>query len=232
MDFSPGALSGTKELVGDKLAEYGFDPVWQETICQMVQKVLTVPLDPEIRGISLSRIRNEDRVNELAFYFPLKFISPRSLKTLFSKYGGRNFPGDFPERIERLDFLAVKGMMKGFIDLIFQFDGRYYLVDWKSNFLGSRIDDYDQEALNAAMLEGPYYILQYHLYTVALNQYLRLRQPGYHYDTHFGGVYYVFLRGVDPDRGPDYGIFRDRPSTELIEALCANLIDSPRTPQT
>ncbi len=114
--------------------------------------------------------------------------------------------------------------MKGFMDMVFQFEERFYLVDWKSNFLGSRVEDYGQDCLARAMREE-LYTLQYHIYTVALNQYLSLRLPSYDYETHFGGVYYIFLRGVDPDQGPDYGIYRDRPSGELINALCESLID-------
>jgi exodeoxyribonuclease V beta subunit len=69
-----------------------------------------------------------------------------------------------------------------------------------------------------------FYRLQYHLYVVAIHKYLAARLPGYRYDSHFGGVYYVFLRGVDPEKGSDYGIYRHRPAAASIEALCTNLI--------
>jgi len=68
------------------------------------------------------------------------------------------------------------------------------------------------------------YVLQYIIYTVALDQYLRLRQPGYRYERDFGGVYYIFLRGVDPGKGPDFGVYKDRPSHELINILREELI--------
>ncbi len=73
-------------------------------------------------------------------------------------------------------------------------------------------------------MEESFYILQYHIYAVAVNQYLKLKLPGYKYETHFGGIYYIFLRGVDPDRGPDFGIYRDRPSEALINELSTKLI--------
>jgi exodeoxyribonuclease V beta subunit len=114
--------------------------------------------------------------------------------------------------------------MRGFMDMVFQFEGRFYLVDWKSNYLGSRVEDYGQEALTAAMAKA-FYSLQYLIYSVALHQYLHLRLPGYDYDTYCGGVYYIFLRGVDPDRGTDFGIYRDRPSAALINELSRSLID-------
>ena len=68
------------------------------------------------------------------------------------------------------------------------------------------------------------YTLQYHIYTLALHQYLRRRLPGYRYERHFGGVAYVFLRGVDRRRGPEFGVFVDTPHPELVHALGRALI--------
>jgi len=223
LDFAQEDTSLMEKLVADKLVEYGFEPKWQETLCDMIQKVLSVPLDPAQKDFTLSRIQNKDRLNELEFYFPLKSISPKELKSLFAKHAGRELPAEFPVRIEQLDFAPVRGFMKGFMDMVFQFEGRYYLVDWKSNFLGTRVDDYGQEALAVAM-EKELYFLQYYIYVLALNQYLHLRLPGYKYETHFGGIYYIFLRGVDPGRGPEFGIYRDRPPVAFINELCKNLI--------
>ena len=64
-----------------------------------------------------------------------------------------------------------------------------------------------------------HYVLQYHIYTVALHRYLRTRLPNYDYEKHFGGVYYLFIKGMNKSLGPGNGIFRDRPSIELITRL-------------
>ncbi len=130
----------------------------------------------------------------------------------------------FPYRFPRLTFDPVKGFLRGFMDLVFRHEGRYYLIDWKSNHLGNSVIDYHQAALSRAMVEN-HYILQYHLYTVALHQYLKHRLEGYSYDDHFGGVFYVFLRGVDPEMGPEYGIFCARPDEEKIVQLAGVLLD-------
>jgi exodeoxyribonuclease V beta subunit len=224
LDFAQKNPSPMEELVADKLREYGFELTWQETLCDMVRKVLSLPLVPGNRGFSLSQVRNQDRLNELEFYFPLKSISPKLIKRIFKDYAGPEVSEDFPERLGRLNFSLVKGFMRGFMDMVFQFEDWIYLVDWKSNFLGSKVEDYDRSALALAM-EEEFYVLQYHIYVVALNQYLSVRMPGYRYEQHFGGVYYLFLRGVDPGRGAGYGIYRDRPSGELINQLCTNLIN-------
>jgi exodeoxyribonuclease V beta subunit len=113
--------------------------------------------------------------------------------------------------------------MKGFIDLVFQYDGRFFLVDWKSNFLGASIKDYGPEAL-AEIMQKDLYFLQYHLYVIALHQYLKMRIHAYDYDKHFGGVFYIFLRGVNTETGYHAGIYRDKPAKSTIDFLCKNLI--------
>jgi exodeoxyribonuclease V beta subunit len=224
LGFEQKDTSVIKKLVSNKLIEYGFELVWQETLYDMIHNVLSVPLEPKRSDFTLSHIRSQDRINELEFYFPLKSISKKKLHNLFAKYAGPELSKDFPEHIERLDFTPVRGFMRGFIDMVFQFHGQFYLVDWKSNLLGSGLEYYDQKGLAKAM-KDEFYSIQCYIYTVALNQYLRLRLPGYTYETHFGGAYYIFLRGVDPNKGTEFGIYRERPSEKFINKLCTNLID-------
>ncbi|MGM0517151.1 MAG: exodeoxyribonuclease V subunit beta [Pseudomonadota bacterium] len=118
---------------------------------------------------------------------------------------------------------AINGMLKGFIDLTVEHDGRYYLIDWKSNWLGPNADAYGPEALEEAMLEHRY-DLQFVLYLVALHRHLADRLEGYDYDRHIGGAVYVFLRGIRAAEGAladNAGIYACRPSRELIEAIDA-----------
>ncbi|MET0010752.1 MAG: hypothetical protein ABW109_23095, partial [Candidatus Thiodiazotropha sp. 6PLUC4] len=112
----------------------------------------------------------------------------------------------------------VDGFIKGYIDLVFEVQGRYYLADYKSNWLGADYPAYHKQALAQAMV-GHHYSLQYVLYTLALHRYLRLRIPDYSYDRHFGGVFYLFLRGMHPDGDHQLGILQERPPAEFIEAL-------------
>ena len=204
----------------EALGSHGFAETWDETTLGMVHRVLSVPLEGEGECFSLNGVALADRLNELEFYFRLKSMDQATLGQLFEKEG---LPADNPSRIGRLDFAPVRGFVRGFIDLVFRFGNRFYLVDWKSNFLGSKIADYDQTGLACAMAEG-YYILQYHLYTLALDRYLRLRVPNYEYDRHFGAVFYVFLRGVDPEQGSEFGIYRARPGGEWIDEMAKKLI--------
>ena len=220
LDFCSVTGPSRLDLVGEKLVQYGYDRSWLEVICDMVDKVLRVPLDPERQDFCLSRVRMEDRLNELEFYFPLKSLAPETVGRILARGSLRQ---EVPEKTERLSFSPLRGFMKGFMDMVFRFEDRYYLLDWKSNFLGASVEDYSPENLTKAMEEN-FYTLQYAFYTLALNQYLRLRAQGYDYDRHFGGVFYVFLRGVDPGKGPEFGVYRDKPRRSLIEALSEELI--------
>ena len=131
---------------------------------------------------------------------------------------------DFPPGSENWIFSRPKdGFIKGFIDLVFQFQGRFYLVDWKSNFLGARVEDYHRENL-VRVMEDHCYPLQLNLYVLALHRYLKYRVPGYRYAEHFGGAYYLFLRGMDPGKEKGFGIYYELPEEGLIEALSQRLI--------
>ncbi|MCJ7593399.1 MAG: hypothetical protein MUO52_01325, partial [Desulfobacterales bacterium] len=223
LDFAEKDAVSVRNLVAEKLVEYGFELKWEETILDMVAKVLSLPLEPGRVDLRLSAIRKEERLSELEFTFPLKRTAPEVLSGLFSRHRRHGPIERVPERIGALTFAPVRGFMKGFVDMVFRFHDRFYLVDWTSNFLGPRVEDYGPKGLAAAMDAG-FYTLQYHLYAVALNQYLKLRLGGYRYEKHFGGVYYIFLRGVDPEKGPEFGVFRDRPPKALIDELSSGLI--------
>jgi exodeoxyribonuclease V beta subunit len=111
---------------------------------------------------------------------------------------------------------AASGFLKGFIDLTFAFEGKYYLLDYKTNYLGDSVHDYQRDELQHEMREASY-DLQYHIYTVALHRFLKKRLPDYSYDKHFGGAFYLFLRGMN-EEGSE-GIFFDRPEKQKIIAL-------------
>ncbi len=214
-DFTETQSKATTALVRDKLTQFGFESDWEPAVCTMLRHLADITLDPET-GLSLSMIGQSQRLNELEFFHPLGRISPQDLSRVFALAGKEH--ASFAERLGRLTFSPRQGFMRGFIDLVFTYGDRYYLVDWKSNWLGPGPADYGPKQLQASM-EGGWYILQYHLYTLALNRYLTRRVAGYDYAARFGGVFYVYLRGVDPGLGPQFGIYRDCPAPGLIEEL-------------
>ncbi|MGE0085433.1 MAG: exodeoxyribonuclease V subunit beta [Desulfococcaceae bacterium] len=221
LDFTLTDREEIQKTVLEKLEQYAIESEWAETVTRMITHVLSAPLESDRADFTLSRIPCSERINEMEFYFPMKSLSPVMLRTVFETCGRPDIlgtSGDFPRQIGNLKFSRTEGFMKGFVDLVFRFRNRYYLVDWKSNHLGNTVQDYQQDFLGRAMREE-LYVLQYHIYTLALHRYLRVRIPDYDYEKHFGGVFYLFLRGIEPSAGPDFGIFRDRPRLEMIQEL-------------
>ena len=225
LEFTESQPGPIRQIVADTLQAHGIDRKFVPAVCANVRAVLDVPLDPVDPSFTLSRVSATARLNELEFLFPVEQVTPALLRDGFS---GSAVDGSFLRHLERLEFERTGGFIKGFIDLVFERAGRFYIADWKSNWLGNRHEDYHADAMNAEMA-AHFYPLQYHLYCVALHQYLASRLPGYDHDRHFGGVFYIFLRGVDPAR-PELGVVRDRPSRERIETLSRLLLPARTSP--
>lgn len=223
LDFTISDEKGLDELINQKLKAYGYESVWIKIIAESIKNILTVPLKSSDREFSLSQITPAQRLSELEFYFPLKTTTPEKLVRLFNKYSVEPAKFDFHTRIEKLQFSTVKGFMKGYIDLVFQYQGQFYIIDWKSNHLGNDLKDYDRDKLQRSMTDN-FYTLQYIIYCAALHQYLSARLPGYDYDRHFGGVFYLYLRGMNPRLGDNYSVFYDRPQKSFMEELIKELI--------
>jgi exodeoxyribonuclease V beta subunit len=207
------------KLVNQRLLAHGLAGSGnEEAVVQMLESLLQFPLAAERNGFTLSKLAAADRLNELEFYFPIHNVAPARLQELLGKLG---WASAVPAQLDRLAFAPIQGFLKGFIDLVFRFEDRYYLADWKSNWLGNRLEDYSPDAITDEM-RRQYYFVQYHLYTVALHKYLALRVPDYDYERHFGGAIYLFLRGLDPAQ-PELGVYRARPSRSAVEQLSALL---------
>jgi exodeoxyribonuclease V beta subunit len=217
LDFSRGEREPLAKLVRRTLTGHGLDAeAWTPTVAEWMEQTLATPLDES--GLHLAMVTPERRINELEFYYPLAQLRVETLRQVLAQHGYA--VGPFREMLDRLQFSPVRGYMKGFIDLVFEADGRFYLVDYKSNWLGAEWAAYRREGL-AEVMARESYVLQYLIYTVAVHRYLRLRVADYSYAQHFGGVYYLFLRGMDPALGSAGGVFHDRPAPELVMALDA-----------
>jgi exodeoxyribonuclease V beta subunit len=182
-----------------------------ERVGRMVDRVRQSDLGD---GLRLCDIAADQRIVEFEFQFPVRHVAVVKLRQLCI---ANSQPDVVPAS---LDATTLNGMLTGFADLIVQWDGRFHVLDYKTNWLGARLHDYAGASLDAAMAEH-HYALQALLYTVALHRYLRQRMDGYTAERHLGDSWYLFVRaiGLDPAENPDLGVWRHRWPTGLIEAL-------------
>ncbi|MBW2261264.1 MAG: exodeoxyribonuclease V subunit beta [Deltaproteobacteria bacterium] len=233
LDFEEHGARGFPEFVGERLARFGFDADrWKQTVADAVSDTLVTAL-PALAGgdpFSLSRVPLSHRLTEMEFIFPVagsgRKLTVAALASAFEGRTGDRVPAGYHEDISHLGFPDVNGFLRGFVDLVFEHEGRWYVLDYKSNHLGDMPGDYRADRLAEAMVHH-HYVLQYSIYTVALHRHLGRAIEGYSYETHFGGVYYLFVRGMSPAYPPGNGVFHDRPGEDLVEALCAALEASP-----
>ncbi|MGY3870502.1 exodeoxyribonuclease V subunit beta [Aeromonas crassostreae] len=208
IDFQSAAGEPLAQHIAALLAQDGFDESWAPVLQQQVEAVLDTELPVEDgEPVRLRDLSADRKQVELEFFLPMGRVTAPAFTALCQRHDPLS-RGNKP-----LGFATVQGMLKGFIDLVFEWQGRWYLLDYKSNHLGMSPANYNQAALESAMREHRY-DLQYQLYSLALHRLLSLRLPGYDFEQHFGGVFYLFLRGM-----PQGGVFHTRPSRELVLGL-------------
>ncbi|WP_158885508.1 UvrD-helicase domain-containing protein [Rhodanobacter sp. L36] len=161
-------------------------------------------------GLRLIDVAPEHRIVEFEFQFPVQQVSLARLRQLCTVHGEH---GVVPAS---LDTTTLNGMLTGFADLIVEWRGSFHVLDYKTNWLGARLQDYRDDSLNVSMAEH-HYPLQALLYTVALHRYLRQRLDGYTAASQLGDSWYLFVRALGLE--PGLGVWRHRWPPALIEAL-------------
>lgn len=182
---------------------------WSECLSDWLGQLLQRPgLVPE-STLALGELPPSRYQSEMAFMFAASKVDVQQIDRLVTAMTLDGLPRPALQR-DRLN-----GLFKGYIDLVLEHEGRYYVLDYKSNWLGATPADYSEAAMSRALLEHRY-DLQYVFYLLALHRQLQARLPDYDYDRHIGGALYWFVRGVDAENG---GICHQRPPRELIETL-------------
>ncbi|PFG55503.1 DNA helicase/exodeoxyribonuclease V beta subunit [Vibrio sp. ES.051] len=184
------------------------DEEWLPILQQLIDSVLATPLDG--KSLLLNQKIPSQRLVEMEFLLPIEVLSAPALNRVIQRHD------PLSAKAGDLGFQTVQGMLKGFIDLVFEHQGKYYVLDWKSNHLGDEVAHYHGEALKSAMADHRY-DLQYQIYALALHRFLRSRLANYQYEQHFGGVYYLFLRGMDGQS--DHGIFAAKPTLAFLQEM-------------
>ena len=180
---------------------------WIEPLCRWFGSYLQTPLHFDGSSLRLAELCTYQV--EMEFWFASQTVSIQRLDQLVRRHTLHGEPRPV------LKPGQLNGMFKGFIDLTFEHQGRYYVADYKSSWLGLTEASYDRAAMQACMLKERY-DLQFSLYLLALHRQLRLRLPDYDYDRHIGGALYLFVRG---QQAASQGLFFERPPRELIEQM-------------
>jgi len=202
------AFSQRKDISAqrDKACQrYGLKLERPEMLDELLQAVVATPLSDKESEFCLMNLAESQCLKEMPFYLSMQSMDASQINRILQ---------DTPA-FQALTAKQMCGYLTGFIDLICEYDGRYYVMDYKTNGLPA----YDNETLVHAMREHNYG-LQYWIYTLVLHRYLQTRLPDYDYETHFGGVRYLFVRGMQPELAMS-GVYQDRPGLEKIEALAA-----------
>ncbi|REH37764.1 DNA helicase/exodeoxyribonuclease V beta subunit [Paraperlucidibaca baekdonensis] len=203
-------------------------PVWQQDIRRWLSRSLnteysTLNARSQAAAVALAGTGLADLQQfmvEMEFWFSSDAVSTRSLDAVVNAHTLAQ------RRRPEAESQHLDGLFKGFIDLVFVHEGRYYVADYKSNYLGEEIDNYHPECL-AADIAKHRYDMQYSLYLLALHRHLRARLADYDPERHLGGAVYIYLRGWN---GEGHGVHIERPETALVDALDALFIGTGAMP--
>ncbi len=204
------------ELIETLLVRFGIDLFYADAVKPWLHTMLHAPLTQhdalsDSDALSLSSLTEKMKKVEMEFYFPVETLNARDFNQLLNQSPSVTSP------VRDLDFSQLKGMLKGFIDLTFEWQGQFFILDYKSNHLGDDHSAYDRASMDGAMAEHRYDV-QMVIYTLALHRLLSLRLHDYDYDRHIGGGYYLFLRGLD-ESNAETGQFFAKPDKQLIIQL-------------
>lgn len=190
---------------------FGIDELWYPMLDSWLGDVFAAPFAVKGQGadLCLSGLSRQQVKVEMEFYMPLLQVKVEAFNQLINRHN--------QQHARDYQFEQLNGMIKGFIDLMFEFNGKFYVADYKSNHLGDVLESYHPAALEQAMTDHDYH-LQAILYTLALHRWLGQKLPNYHYETHVGGAYYLFLRGMSSE-APGSGVYHILPDKQLIMGL-------------
>ncbi len=184
-----------------------FQDIMQETqhgeLAEWLDDIVSTPLNHQnAEHFSLGALAHEKTLRECEFYFPMEQAKLSGLIQILTDHRKQNPHRATPynKQVYLPYVKQLKGMMHGFIDLVFEHEGKYYVCDYKSSHLGDNYQDYQLDNI-AEHVETHHYDLQYLIYSLALHRYLSNQLPDYDIAEHFGGVYYLYLRGMTANTG-------------------------------
>jgi len=191
-------------LLRQKCTRYGVETGAGDVI-RLLDQVVSTPL--AAGSFRLAELSETKCLKEMGFYFHLSRLTTERINSLLAD----------EEAVAPLSHKVMRGYLTGFVDLICQHGNKYYILDYKTNYLGELMSDYQSDRLVEAM-QSHNYGLQYWIYTLVLHRHLQNVLPGYRYHDHFGGVRYLFVRGMNRDF-PGSGVYATTPDYNKLQEL-------------
>jgi exodeoxyribonuclease V beta subunit len=215
-DFSFALLAGDEDYQDKVLAQCHRFGVTADAgqLMNLLRDVTRSPLfrqDGDQERFCLADLPERDTLKEMPFYFHLREESTERINDLL----------DFSDVVQPIQERKLKGYLTGFVDLVCRHNDQYFVIDYKTNYLGDTLAHYSGDSLVAAMRDHNYG-LQYWIYTLVLHRFLTNTLPEYEYERDFGGVLYLFARGMSP-ANPGHGVFCDRPQFSVLSELHKSL---------
>ncbi|QJC35870.1 exodeoxyribonuclease V subunit beta [Enterobacteriaceae endosymbiont of Donacia sparganii] len=200
----------TRNFIKKELIKKNISSNWHIMLTNWFNNILKLPIGDN--KIILSKINNKNKKTEFKFYLSIKkSFSAIKYNNIINKY-------DFiSNKLPKLNFKTIQGFLSGIIDLIFLWNKKYYIIDYKSNWLGSNFKNYKKKYIENDIYLNRYDI-QYQIYSLALHKYLKYRIKNYNYEKNFGGVIYLYIRGID-NKQNENGIWEIKPTFQLINKL-------------
>ncbi len=192
-------IDNRTEMIKRFAVEVEDTTVLDNLLCNTVNTTLS----SEDSQFTLANLDESQCLKEMPFYFAVESLNTLEVNTILAS-SASYLP---------LSAQQMQGQLTGFIDLICEYQGQYYVMDYKTNSLA----DYGVASMTDSMREHNYG-LQYWIYSLVLHRYLKQTLEGYTFDKHFGGVRYLFVRGMNPDV-PMSGVFQDQPDLATLEKL-------------
>ena len=207
-------------LLEPRLERMQLEARWLEPLAATLTTCLSETLTLGDDECCLSKIEARHLATEVPFLLRLGGAAEFSTRKLAAAFesSSDSLLHDYAKRVRAMSVAGLQGFLAGFVDLVFEANGKWFVADYKTNYLGPNASDYSTERLEAAMFEHDY-LLQAGLYSVAVGRLLEQRLPTFNLATDFGGVVYLFLRGFPTDGSPRAGVWHHRPEASFVKAL-------------
>jgi exodeoxyribonuclease V beta subunit len=221
-------LQYVTRLLEPAMERMQLEPRWLQPLAATLTTCLAETLALGQDECCLTKIGPRSLAAEVPFLLRLGGTAEFSTKKIAAAFesSSDSLLQSYGRRVRAMSVSGLQGFLAGFVDLVFESNGKWFIADYKTNFLGPNWSDYAAERLESAMIEHDY-LLQAAIYSVAVGRLLTQRLPSFDLERDFGGCVYLYLRGFPTDGPPETGIWHYRPPAEFVKALSDALDGGP-----